>query len=123
MAQVAVLYLLLHSKSISIYAPRAGIALDVCKKYMARGRNIFTFPLYLVLPVYWIVASVAWYISYAHIYGGVVHVLREGDKWEKLRWRMYMYKDPWYDSMYILQCRLWNNVRAYLDRKCFCMAQ
>ena len=99
---VPVIRLFAHSEKIRKHARIMSIPFVFCDKWITGGRSIFSFPCFFALLVFHIWRWSYYIYAFLDMYRDIHEDLKNDNHWERLHWGAYMYKDPWYDSMYIL---------------------
>lgn len=97
-----IIHLVAHNEKIRKHAPILSIPFVFCDKWITGGRSIVSFPCFIALLVFHIWRWAYHVSAFFYMYRNIHEDLKNDNHWEQLHWGAYMYKDPWYDSMYIL---------------------
>lgn len=94
--------LILRSKWLRKCAPSVEATCMFFDKWIASGRSLISFPWFVLVVLLSAWEILGTFIRAVQIDVAVARMLREGTPLDRLHLSAYLYKDPWYDDMYIL---------------------
>jgi hypothetical protein len=84
------------------YTPRVKELCMFCDKWITGGRSLLSFPWFAFFVSFHVWDTVGSFVRAVQVDKAVAEVMEKGTHWDRLHLGSYLYKDPWYESMYIL---------------------